>query len=112
MAISKKKSHHSSTRKKVATRKLTTKRTLHKKMVLKGTERKPECMVIMPFGGSDSNYPSHQTYETIIVPAIKRALGKDADFYRFDQKDVQGPIKTEIIESLRKADVVVADISE
>jgi hypothetical protein len=112
MAARKKASQRKAARRKPTPQKAGGKKMPRKKDARIKAARRAECMVIMPFGASDSKYLSQQTYETIIVPAIRRALGRDANFYRFDQKDVHGPIKTEILESLRRADVVVADISE
>jgi nucleoside 2-deoxyribosyltransferase len=88
------------------------KKLVRRKAVQKQVDRKPECMVIMPFGGVDTKFPSLTIYTNVIEPLIQRALGKDANYYRIDTKDVQKPIKNEILEGLMRADVVVADISE
>src|SRR5437762_4250798 len=83
--------------------------------------QEPLCFVIMPFGDSrtDSKFVSQMIYEYVILPAFtkavrgypKKAGRSQPRACRIDKEFVSGPLKEDIIEKLKNAEIVVADIS-
>lgn len=76
------------------------------------TARKPDCLVIMPFGKDNETKATQKIiYDKVIVPSIEEALGANAKIYRIDMDNVDGPVKDETMNRLKRADLVVADVS-
>ncbi|MFK0403907.1 hypothetical protein ACIQTT_16385 [Microbacterium sp. NPDC090225] len=72
-------------------------------------ENKPTCFVISPIGAEDSDV--RKAADQALRHVITKALGDEFNVVRGDQDANPGSITAQIIQSILKADLVVADLS-